>query len=189
MTNVEQTTDLAAELAALRHANELRDARSTRTRKTIIVVCLLAILALLGLWETGRMDPFLSQFGLNKNDCVKNGFGATFCGSDATRYQQNVAALGQDLSGGNGVSSSAESAQTMENQIRAAIPAAEAFFADNGTYAGMTGTKLRQIDSSIPAVISVGTATASNYCLQAESGDVTVSWTRPGDNITYSPCP
>ena len=36
------------------------------------------------------MDPWLSKVGLNKNECVVNVFGATFCGDAAKRYQQQI---------------------------------------------------------------------------------------------------
>jgi len=38
------------------------------------------------------MDPWLSQVGLNKNDCFQNGFGATFCGDAARDYEERLAA-------------------------------------------------------------------------------------------------
>jgi hypothetical protein len=39
--------------------------------------------ALAVLWGTGSLDKPLSSVGLNKEPCVVNGFGATFCGDDA----------------------------------------------------------------------------------------------------------
>jgi type IV pilus assembly protein PilA len=51
------------------------------------------------------------------------------------------------------------------SNVRAAIPAAEAFFADHGYYTGMTKASLLQIDTGMKA--SVGTVTATNYCLYA----------------------
>lgn len=35
------------------------------------------------LWFSGSLDKPLSGIGLNKNPCVQNAFGATFCGEDA----------------------------------------------------------------------------------------------------------
>ncbi len=66
--------------------------------------------------------------------------------------------------------------------VRAAIPAAEAFYSDNGTYVGMTLAALRLIDSGIaPAPpFAVGpTLTATSYCLQDTQGSQTWSMTRP----------
>jgi type IV pilus assembly protein PilA len=55
--------------------------------------------------------------------------------------------------------------------LRAAIPSVEAFFSDNGTYAGMTAAKLKaSYDQSISAgIVSVHAATATGYCVQATS--------------------
>ena len=36
-------------------------------------------------WFTGGLDKPLSSVGLNKEPCVQNAFGATFCGDDAKR--------------------------------------------------------------------------------------------------------
>jgi prepilin-type N-terminal cleavage/methylation domain-containing protein len=60
--------------------------------------------------------------------------------------------------------------------LRAAIPSVEAFFADHGTYAGMDASKLKaSYDASVnPSIISVYSATASGYCVQAKApGDQT----------------
>ena len=55
--------------------------------------------------------------------------------------------------------------------LRAAIPSVEAYFSDNGTYAGMTAASLQaSYDQSInPSIILVKTAGASTYCVQATS--------------------
>jgi hypothetical protein len=173
--------NLADEIAALRTANELRDSRAASRRKKLVLAALVAVLALGLLWSTGRMDTFLVQFGLNKNDCVKNGFGATFCGTDATNYQQNVAsALG---------TSGASDPGTLATDVRAAVPSAEAYYSDKGSYIGMTIDKLRQIDSGITGDVSVGSVSAESYCLQAGSGVDAYSVTRPGeDSVHAGPC-
>jgi type IV pilus assembly protein PilA len=54
---------------------------------------------------------------------------------------------------------------TAKSNLRAAIPAAEAYFADNGSYVGMESTDLAAIDSSISASLSVASTTATTYCL------------------------
>jgi hypothetical protein len=186
----EDNPKLAAEVAALRRASEEREARSAKTRKWIIVGLLLLVLALLGLWETGRMDTTLAGIGLNKNDCIKNAFGATFCGDAAKRYQTQVsAALGTDST------SSDQDASTAASDVRAAIPAAEAYYADNGSYAGMTIALLRgQYDNSIAPEVRLGRLSAgTTYCLEATVGAATYSTTR-GDapvadgNVVAGPC-
>src|SRR5881397_1984347 len=64
--------------------------------------------------------------------------------------------------------------------VRAGIPAVEAFNADNtGTgasagYAGMTVSLLQTYDSAIvPAKLTVATATATTYCIQSTVGQAT----------------
>jgi prepilin-type N-terminal cleavage/methylation domain-containing protein len=55
--------------------------------------------------------------------------------------------------------------------LRSAIPSVEAYFSDNGTYSGMTvGILQASYDQSIdPSIISLGTLTATTYCVQATS--------------------
>jgi type IV pilus assembly protein PilA len=55
--------------------------------------------------------------------------------------------------------------------LRAAIPAAEAYYADDaplgggGSYVGMTAARLRAIDSGLSSTLTVASATATTYCL------------------------
>jgi hypothetical protein len=42
-----------------------------------------AVAVLMVLWFSGTLDKPLSSVGLNKNACVQNAFGATFCGEQA----------------------------------------------------------------------------------------------------------
>jgi hypothetical protein len=179
------TAELARELAELRRANDSREARSAKTRRTVLLVVVLALAALVGLWSTGRMDPFLSQFGMNKNDCIKNGFGATFCGDDAKQYEQNVSnALAGGSDGGSG-----DSTAGLQSDLREAIPTLEAYYSDTGTYVGATHAKLRQIDTGLPTDIRVVSARANAYCLEASNGVATVSVTGPGATWSAGPCP
>jgi hypothetical protein len=55
------------------------------------------IALVLVLWLSGRLDIVLAPIGLNKNECVTNAFGATFCGDDAKRYEQQVSNIQSDL--------------------------------------------------------------------------------------------
>ncbi len=66
--------------------------------------------------------------------------------------------------------------------IRSAIPSAEAYYADNGTYATMTTTLMRSTyDSGLSSAVSIsGTNTATKYCLKA---------TGSGTKIYYFPGP
>lgn len=64
--------------------------------------------------------------------------------------------------------------------IRAAIPSVEAFYADNGTYVGLTTTKLKAIDSGLASAIVLGTLAANSYCLGATVGGKSWSVNGPG---------
>jgi hypothetical protein len=61
-------------------------------------------------WRAGTFDGVLVHVGLNAKPCVKNAYGATFCGSSATSYCESLP------HGGNGVK--------MCEQIGAVSPAA-----------------------------------------------------------------
>jgi type IV pilus assembly protein PilA len=64
--------------------------------------------------------------------------------------------------------------------VRAAIPAVEAYFADNNTYAGVTLAGLQSTyDQGIKNItIPAASATATSYCIQSAVGDKT--WRKNG---------
>jgi type IV pilus assembly protein PilA len=64
--------------------------------------------------------------------------------------------------------------------LRAALPAAEAFYSDNGTYASMDATDLKGIDSGVSASLSVAAADADSYCLTDTVSGKTWSVLGPG---------
>jgi len=125
------------------------------------------------------MDPLLSGVGLNKNDCIKNGFGATFCGDDAEAYQQQVGQIATGLGAATG-SVSEEQASAQAN-VRASIPAIETYAADNGGsgYAGMSIAALQAIDRALTDIV-ITSATASSYCVQNTVGTQTYSYQQGG---------
>jgi type IV pilus assembly protein PilA len=66
--------------------------------------------------------------------------------------------------------------------IRAAIPSAEAYFADFGTYATMTKPLLLVVDSGIAPSLTVPAGawlTATTYCLEDTQGSQTWHINRP----------
>ena len=64
-----------------------------------------------------------------------------------------------------------------EADIRAAIPSAEAFYSDNGTYTGLTETALKSIDSGLSSAVSVsGTPGSASYCLRPPSATSRGLW-------------
>ena len=56
--------------------------------------------------------------------------------------------------------------QAHARDVRSAVPAADAYYADNGTYAGVTVAKLHRIDTSLKRVL-VRDATKNGYCIQS----------------------
>ena len=68
--------------------------------------------------------------------------------------------------------------------LRAALPAAEAYYSDNGTYTGMTPTTLKAIDSGVSASLTVASAGASTYCLTDTQSGKTWSVKGPGPQTT-----
>jgi len=72
--------------------------------------------------------------------------------------------------------------------VRSAVPAAEAYYADNGTYVGMDTADLTLIDAGIKATVSGTAPSASSYCIQAVSGSFTYHKTGPSGTITSGVC-
>ena len=70
--------------------------------------------------------------------------------------------------------------------LRAALPSAEAYFADDapaggaGAYTGMTVAKLKAIDSGISNSLTVASVTATTYCLTDTVSGKTWSVSGPG---------
>jgi type IV pilus assembly protein PilA len=70
--------------------------------------------------------------------------------------------------------------------LRAALPAAEAYFADDapaggaGSYVGMTPAKLKAIDSGVSDTLTVAAVTATTYCLTDTVSGKTWSVAGPG---------
>jgi type IV pilus assembly protein PilA len=64
--------------------------------------------------------------------------------------------------------------------LRAALPSAEAYYADNGTYAGMDAAALVAIDSGVSPSLTVASAAAASYCLTDSVSGKTWSVLGPG---------
>ena len=72
--------------------------------------------------------------------------------------------------------------------VRASIPGAEAFYADNNTYAGMTlGVLQSSYDQGIKD-IAVVAATSTTYCIEATKGAETWKKGGPSADITVNAC-
>jgi type IV pilus assembly protein PilA len=73
--------------------------------------------------------------------------------------------------------------------VRASIPAVEAFYADNNTYAGMTLAKLQaSYDAGIKNISFGGTLDATTYCVQSTVGQATYNKAGPSADITSGAC-
>ena len=75
-----------------------------------------------------------------------------------------------------------------QSNVRAAVPSAEAYYSDNGYYTGMTVGALKAIDSGLSSSVSVGTVTASTYCLQATVGNKSAGFIGPGGTVSTVAC-
>jgi type IV pilus assembly protein PilA len=80
--------------------------------------------------------------------------------------------------------------------VRAAVPAMEAYNADNtgtgasGGYAGVTVTALQQYDSAIvPTKLTIQSADSVTYCIQSTVGAATWKKAGPGADIVTGACP
>ncbi len=67
-----------------------------------------------------------------------------------------------------------------QSDLRAAIPSAEAYYSDHGSYNGMTVAVLKGIDAGLSGAVSVASVTAGGYCLDATVGSHNYSVHGPG---------
>jgi type IV pilus assembly protein PilA len=70
--------------------------------------------------------------------------------------------------------------RAVQSDLRAAIPSAEVYFNDHGTYGGMTAAALKDIDAGLASVVAVQSATPIGYCLEAAVGSHQYSMHGPG---------
>ena len=73
--------------------------------------------------------------------------------------------------------------------VRASIPAIEAFYADNNTYAGATLAYLQTTYDAGIKNIFVKTATSTTYCVQSTVGSMSWNKAGPGADIVTGACP
>jgi len=67
-----------------------------------------------------------------------------------------------------------------QSNLREAVPTAEAFYSDAGTYSGLSHTTMAAIDSGLEKNVTVPTATSGGYCLSDSVGGQTWSVRGPG---------
>jgi type IV pilus assembly protein PilA len=79
-----------------------------------------------------------------------------------------------------------------QSNVRAAIPSAEAYYADNGNYTGMNEAALRLIDSGLATggtwAITVPTASTYTLAWNKTGSTCTASVAGPGGTITTAGC-
>ncbi len=76
-----------------------------------------------------------------------------------------------------------------EADVRAAVPSVEAWYADKGTYAGVTTVSIKaSIDSGLSSnvVIPAAQAVANSYCIGATVGGKSWSVKGPGASAWYN---
>jgi Tfp pilus assembly protein PilE len=76
-----------------------------------------------------------------------------------------------------------------EANVRASIPAIEAYYADNGTYAGMTLEGLHQAYDAGLRGITFGELSATTYCVQSVVGTAAYRKTGPAADLESGVCP
>jgi type IV pilus assembly protein PilA len=72
--------------------------------------------------------------------------------------------------------------------VRSSIPAVEAYFADNNTYAGATLAYLQTTYDQGVKNITIQSATATTYCVQSVVGAETFNKNGPGSDIVSGTC-
>ncbi len=79
--------------------------------------------------------------------------------------------------------------QASSSNVRAAIPAAEAYYSDHDNYTGMNLAQLRSIDQGIPSGLGVTvTGGGAGYTLTFTKGSCTASYTGPGGGEPTNTC-
>jgi hypothetical protein len=99
-----------------------------------------------------------------------------------------------------GASSSSQSAGTVtyelgdaavaaQANVRGSIPAIEAWYADHGTYAGVTVQRLQQqYDAGVKDVQLVGPLNSKTYCVESTVGELTYHKQGPASDILLGHC-
>ena len=73
--------------------------------------------------------------------------------------------------------------------VRASIPAIEAFYADNNTYAGATLSYLQTTYDAGVKNIVIQSASSTTYCIESTVGAETWKKSGPGADILAGSCP
>jgi type IV pilus assembly protein PilA len=79
---------------------------------------------------------------------------------------------------------------TAKANLRAVLPAVEAYYQDHATYdaASMTPAALRNYDQGIPAGISIVSGSSDIYCIKSTYGNTSFFKNGPAARITATAC-
>jgi type IV pilus assembly protein PilA len=79
---------------------------------------------------------------------------------------------------------------TAKSNLRAAIPAVEAYYHDNGTYdaTAMTFAELRTYDQGMSPEITVVSGSDTTYCIRSTHAGVSYYKNGPGSTVTTAAC-
>ena len=90
---------------------------------------------------------------------------------------------------GGSSSSGSDEASSAQSNLRNSVPAIEAWYADYGTYAGMTVNKLRtQYDYGISLDLKIVQATKKSYCVESTVAGETWSYHGPSRGLIPGGC-
>jgi hypothetical protein len=87
-----------------------------------------------------------------------------------------------------GEASMSSDEDTAAANVRASIPAMEAYYADNSSYAGATVEALRAYDYGIGDVQVIPSADGFDYCIASTVGTATVSKHGPAQGLQAGGC-
>jgi type IV pilus assembly protein PilA len=74
--------------------------------------------------------------------------------------------------------------RAVQSDLRAALPTAEAFYSDKGSYTALTISKMASIDTGLATdIVKIGHASKSAYCLDGTKGGQ--NWSVHGPGATW----
>lgn len=80
-------------------------------------------------------------------------------------------------------------AAASQANVRSAIPAVEAYYADNDTYVSMSTTNLQaSYDAGLSSTLTVSSAAATTYCIESTVGNETYNKNGPAAQIVSGAC-
>jgi len=91
-------------------------------------------------------------------------------------------------SSGSATYSPAGDASVALANLRSSIPAVEAWYADHGTYAGLTLEGIQQYDASVKDVQFVGPLNRKTYCVESSIGEIAYNKQGPASDILLGHC-